>query len=207
MRLLKSIVLFVSPLMAVAVEAGGDPEDIQQLRDLLAPISSLSAQFEQRIIDVNGLELQRSSGQLQVAKPNSLRWIVEQPMPQQVISDGTSLWLYDPDLEQVLVQPFEANIQSAPAMLFAGNLQALDSAYFVEQLSGRTFLLTPEQGGSLFSSVQIDFDHLLPAPIALTDNLGQVTHISFTELDYNPALGADLFIFEIPPGIDIIRND
>jgi outer membrane lipoprotein carrier protein len=75
--------------MAVAVEAGGDPEDIQQLRDLLAPISSLSAQFEQRIIDANGLELQRSSGQFQVAKPNSLRWIVEQPMPQQVISDGT----------------------------------------------------------------------------------------------------------------------
>jgi outer membrane lipoprotein carrier protein len=128
-------------------------------------------------------------------------------MPQQVISDGNSLWVYDPDLEQVMVQPFTGDIQSAPAMLFSGDLQALDSAYMVEQLSAGSFLLTAEQGTSLFSSVQIDFDNLLPTSIALTDNLGQVTRISFSELEYNPPLGADLFVFEIPLGVDVIRND
>ena len=106
-----------------------------------------------------------------------------------------------------MVQPFAGNIQSAPAMLFSGDLQALDSSYFVQQLSAGQFLLTPEQGGSLFSSVQIDFDNLLPVSIVLTDNLGQVTRISFAEVDYNPVLPPDLFIFDIPSGVDVIRND
>ena len=207
MQLLKSIVSLLSLPLAIGAYASDDGGDIQQLRDLLEPIVSLSAQFEQHMVDANGVELQQSNGLFQVAKPNSLRWIVEQPMPQQVISDGNSLWVYDPDLEQVMVQPFTGDIQSAPAMLFSGDLQALDSAYMVEQLSAGSFLLTAEQGTSLFSSVQIDFDNLLPASIALTDNLGQVTRISFSELEYNPPLGADLFVFEIPLGVDVIRND
>ena len=207
MQLLKSIVSLLSLPLALGAYASDDGGDIQQLRDLLEPIVSLSAQFEQHMVDANGVELQQSNGLFQVAKPNSLRWIVEQPMPQQVISDGNSLWVYDPDLEQVIVQPFTGDIQSAPAMLFSGDLQALDSAYLVEQLSAGSFLLTAEQGTSLFSSVQIDFDNLLPTFIALTDNLGQVTRISFSELEYNPPLGADLFVFEIPLGVDVIRND
>jgi len=207
MQLLKSIVSLLSLPLALGAYASDDGGDIQQLRDLLEPIVSLSAQFEQHMVDANGVELQQSNGLFQVAKPNSLRWIVEQPMPQQVISDGNSLWVYDPDLEQVMVQPFTGDIQSAPAMLFSGDLQALDSAYMVEQLSAGSFLLTAEQGTSLFSSVQIDFDNLLPTFIALTDNLGQVTRISFSELEYNPPLGADLFVFEIPLGVDVIRND
>ena len=207
MQLLKSIVSLLSLPLALGAYASDDGGDIQQLRDLLEPIVSLSAQFEQHMVDANGVELQQSNGLFQVAKPNSLRWIVEQPMPQQVISDGNSLWVYDPNIEQVMVQPFTGDIQSAPAMLFSGDLQALDSAYLVEQLSAGSFLLTAEQGTSLFSSVQIDFDNLLPTFIALTDNLGQVTRISFSELEYNPPLGADLFVFEIPLGVDVIRND
>ena len=207
MRRSKFVVLALGWLLAMGAQAGGTPEDIQALRQLLEPISSLSAEFEQRIQDANGLDMQRSSGRFHIAKPNSLRWIVEQPMPQQVISDGVSLWVYDPDLEQVMVQPFRGNIQSAPAMLFSGHLEDLDSAYMVKKLSANTFVLTPEQGCSLFSSVQIEFDSRLPKSLTLIDNLDQVTHITFDALAYNPALAADLFVFEIPAGTDIIRND
>lgn len=207
MRGTKFVVLALGWSLVISAHAGGESEHIQALRDLLDPISSLSAEFDQRIQDANGLDIQHSRGHFQIAKPNSLRWVVEQPMPQQVISDGISLWIYDSDLEQVVVQPFRANIQSAPAMLFSGNLEALDSAYRVDKLSGNTFLLTPERGDSLFSSVQIEFDSRQPKSLTLTDNLGQVTHISFGGLVYNPPLAADRFVFDIPAGTDIIRND
>ena len=207
MRGTKFVVLALGWSLAISAHAGGESEHIQALRDLLDPISSLSAEFDQRIQDANGLDIQHSRGHFQIAKPNSLRWVVEQPMPQQVISDGISLWVYDPDLEQVMVQPFQANIQSAPAMLFSGNLEALDTAYIVDKLNANTFVLTPEQGDSLFSSVQIEFDSRLPKSLTLIDNLGQVTHINFGEIAYNPALAADMFVFDIPAGTDIIRND
>jgi outer membrane lipoprotein carrier protein len=128
-------------------------------------------------------------------------------MPQQVISDGITLWLYDPDLEQVIIQPFDTNIESTPAMLFSGDLDRLDSTYFILESSDGVFGLTPEEGGSLFSSLQITFANRVPTAMALTDNLGQVTRITLSEVVYNPAIPAELFVFEIPDGIDVIRND
>ena len=186
--------------------AGGKAEDIQRLRDLLHPISSLSAQFKQRISDADGFELQVSQGLFEVSQPNKLRWIVEQPMSQQVISDGITLWVYDPDLEQVIIQPFDKDIAATPAILFSGDLDSLDSVYFVERLAEGSFLLTPEEEGSLFRSTAIQFDGDKPSAIVLTDTLGQIIRISFTGLKLNPPISADQFVFKIPQGIDIIDN-
>jgi outer membrane lipoprotein carrier protein len=207
MRLIQSIVPLISLMLSFNIQAGGNAEDIQQLRNLLQPISSLSAQFKQQVTDADGYQLQQSEGLFQVAQPNNLRWIVEQPMPQQVISNGLTLWLYDPDLEQVIVKPFDASIESTPAILFSGDLTRLDSAYFIRQLSPDVFQLTPEQEGSLFSELQIIFVDQLPASISLTDSLEQVTRIAFSDVQLNPSLPAALFEFEIPGDIDVINND
>lgn len=207
MRLIQSIVPLTSLMLSFNIQAGGNAEDIQQLRNLLQPISSLSAQFKQQVTDADGFQLQQSEGLFQVAQPNNLRWIVEQPMPQQVISNGLTLWLYDPDLEQVIVKPFDASIESTPAILFYGDLTRLDSAYFIRQLSPDVFQLTPEQEGSLFSELQIIFVDQLPASISLTDSLEQVTRITFSDVQLNPSLPAALFEFEIPGDIDVINND
>ncbi|MDB2533377.1 outer membrane lipoprotein chaperone LolA [Porticoccaceae bacterium] len=207
MRLIQSIVPLISLMLSFNIQAGGNAEDIQQLRNLLQPISSLSAQFKQQVTDADGFQLQQSEGLFQVAQPNNLRWIVEQPMPQQVISNGLTLWLYDPDLEQVIVKPFDASIESTPAILFSGDLTRLDSAYFIRQLSPDVFQLTPEQEGSLFSELQIIFVDQLPASISLTDSLEQVTRITFSDVRLNPSLPAALFEFEIPGDIDVINND
>jgi outer membrane lipoprotein carrier protein len=192
--------------ISLQAAAGGKVEDIQRLRDLLQPISSLSSQFNQRINDADGFELQASEGLFEVAQPNKLRWIVKHPMPQQVISDGITLWVYDPDLEQVIIQPFDKDIAATPAILFSGDLDSLDSVYFVEQLAEGSFLLTPEEEGSLFRSTEIQFDGAKPSFIVLTDTLGQITRISFTGLKLNPPISADQFVFKIPLGIDIIDN-
>jgi len=206
MRLLHKIALPFTLLLAVNSWSGGAPEDIQQLRDLLQPITSLSARFEQQITDGDGFELQASEGLFQVSQPNRLRWVVETPMPQQIIADGLTLWIYDPDLEQVIIQPFNDDIAATPAILFSGDLDQLDDAYFVTQLGAGRFELKPEQGGSLFDSMTIAFDGSKPASIALTETLGQTTSIRFSQLELNPVLSGDLFVFQAPDGVDVINN-
>ena len=206
MRVFHNITLLWALSLAPQTWSGGTPEVIQQLRDLLQPITSLSARFQQQITDGDGYKLQASEGLFQVSQPNRLRWVIETPMPQQIIADGVTLWIYDPDLEQVIIQPFNDDIAATPAILFSGDLDQLDDAYFVTQLAEGRFELKPEQGGSLFDSMTIAFDGTNPASIALTDTLGQVTRISFTELDINPALSGDLFVFEAPDGVDVINN-
>lgn len=205
-KLLLMMLLTLLVGISLQATAGGKVEDIQRLRDLLQPISSLSSQFNQRITNADGFELQTSEGLFEVAQPNKLRWIVQQPMPQQVISDGVTLWVYDPDLEQVIIQPFDKDIAATPAILFSGELDSLDSVYFVEQLAEGSFLLTPEQEGSLFSSTAIEFDGAKPSVIVLTDTLGQITRINFTALKLNPLISADQFVFVIPHETDVIDN-
>jgi outer membrane lipoprotein carrier protein len=201
-----SLTLIISLSAAINSHAGGAAEDIQQLRDLLQPITSLSARFQQQITDADGYELQNSEGLFQVSQPNNLRWVVEMPMPQQIIADGETLWIYDPDLEQVVIQPFNEDIAATPAILFSGDLHQLDQAYFVTQLAEGHFELKPERGGSLFDSMIIRFDQAKPTSITLTDTLGQTTHISFSQLELNPPLSADQFVFQIPDGVDVINN-
>lgn len=198
--------LFFALVFTTNSWSGGAPEDIQQLRDLLQPITSLSARFEQLITDGDGFELQASEGLFQVSQPNRLRWVVETPMPQQIIADGLTLWIYDPDLEQVIIQPFNDDIATTPAILFSGDLDQLDDAYFVTQLAEGRFELKPEQGGSLFDSMTIIFDGTNPTSIALTDTLGQTTSIRFSQLELNPVLPGDLFVFQAPDGVDVINN-
>ena len=188
------------------LQAGGKAEDIQALRDLLQPITSLRANFTQQITDAEGFELEASEGLFEVAQPAKLRWHITQPMPQQIVSDGSTLWIFDPDLEQVIIQPFNQDIAATPAILFSGDLDQLDSAYFVRENAAGLFTLTPERAGSLFSSMQIHFIDQQPALISLTDNLEQTTTITFTELQINPAISADRFIFEVPPKVDVINN-
>jgi len=136
---------FLALCLGTKAWSGGAAEDIQQLRDLLQPITSLSARFEQQIIDADGFELQVSQGLFQVSQPNRLRWVVESPMPQQIIADGVTLWIYDPDLEQVIIQPFNEDIATTPAVLFSGDLDQLDKAYFVTQLGDGRFELKPSR--------------------------------------------------------------
>jgi len=206
-RLLLSILLAASSNL----HAGGSPEDIQALHDLLHPISGLSAQFKQQIQDADGSALQVSEGLFQVAQPAKLRWIVKQPIAQQIISDGTHLWLYDPDLEQVIIQPFVEDITASPISLFSGNLEGLDKAYLIvylhtENPALESYLLTPKSTGTLYTTLRIDFVALIPKAIELVDSLGQTTHIDLHNVVINPPLSDDLFTFEIPSGVDVVNN-
>lgn len=201
-RILQIIGLFA----CTQLQAGGNPEDIQALRDLLQPITSLSAKFTQQINDAEGFELETSEGLFDVAQPAKMYWHITAPMEQQIISDGSKLWVFDPDLEQVVIQAFNRDIVATPAALFSGDLDQLDSAYYVREESSGLFTLTPERAGSLFQHIEITFVRQQPVSIVLTDHLNQTTAIKLTELQINPLIRADRFIFDMPPGVDVIDN-
>ena len=201
-------ILFTIVLSGSLSAQGNDTASAsQQLQQLLQPISSLSAQFEQQTIDANGIEIHRATGQLQLAQPYKLHWVVSEPMPQQLISDGQTLWLYDEDLEQVIVQSVDSSINSTPIMLFSGDLQRLNLSYSVLQTSKGVFELTPVQNESLFASIRLNFNDKIPTSLVMTDNLGQITRINLTSISVNREIPEDLFTFKIPDGTDVIRND
>ena len=138
-------------------------------------------------------------------------WQTEQPWRQSLISDGTTLWHYEPDLEQVVVRAVDPALQHTPSLLFGGDLAALSTAFEVQRVdldaAGDSYRLQPRMEGSLFASLTIQYRGSAIAGLTLVDAFGQRTLITFSDLDQDTVPPADRFTFVVPDGVDVLRDD
>ena len=182
----------------------------EKLSALLRPIESMSANFTQQLFDADDSELELFEGVFKLAKPGKMLWHIKQPMEQKLVSDGEVLWIYDPDLEQVVIESFADKIKSTPIALFNGQVADLDSRYTITQQhterSTEIFTLSPKDTSSLFSIIDITFVDSVPQSIAVIDTFEQRTLIVFDKLSVNPLFDPSIFSFIIPNQVDVINN-
>lgn len=195
-----------------AAGIAGD-EDSQTLAALLDSMSSYRADFEQTVISQFGEILQTATGTMHLERPGRLRWAVDEPYPQLVVADGETVWVYDPDLEQVTVQSFEETVQGTPMMFLTGTA-LLDSSFRVGLKPppgepGKRFALSPRdpESTSLFREITLTFSAGgLLTGLDIVDDLDQRTAMVFRHGEVNPVLESVLFEFEVPEGVDVIGN-
>lgn len=195
-------VLFTAPLWA-------DDSAREGLIERLEATESLEANFEQTTYAEGQMRGERSSGRMLVSRPLKFAWLVEEPYEQQVISDGQTLWVYEPDLLQATYQPVSDQIQQSPAMILAQPRQALNQQYDVVEASDKeltAYRLYPYDDNALFSDMTLLFENGVISEIRLTDNLGQDTRISLSDVRVGEALDPGLFDFEPPPGTDVFEQ-
>lgn len=182
----------------------------EKLSALLRPIESMSANFTQQLFDADDSEVELFEGVFKLAKPGKMLWHIKQPMEQKLVSDGEVLWIYDPDLEQVVIESFADKIKSTPIALFNGQVADLDSRYTITQQhterSTEIFTLSPKDTSSLFSIIDITFVDSVPQSIAVIDTFEQRTLIVFDKLSVNPLFDPSIFSFIIPNQVDVINN-
>ncbi len=214
LALVLAAVALAGTLGAAAVEdTDAEVEDSDQLAQLLGAMSSYRAEFEQVVLGQLGDVVQTATGTMHIERPGRLRWDVDEPYPQLVVADGDRVWIYDPDLEQVTVQPFASTVAGTPAM-FLTDTARLDESFRVaaDPTAGqadRRFVLAPRNPdpSSLFRTVTLTFspDGLLTG-LEVVDQLDQVTRMVFRHGRLNPVLDSELFEFEVPEGVDVIGN-
>lgn len=191
-----------------AAPAGAD--DGARLTELLNDLTSFRADFEQVVLDRFGETLQATTGTLHWQRPHRLRWEVDAPYPQLILADGESLWVYDPDLEQVSVQPLAESLEGTPASFLAGTAEALASQFDVRaeasaEQSDARYLLTPHDEASVFRDLTLAFSPTgVLTLLDMADHLGAHTRTTFTKAAKNPSLEAALFAFKVPDGVDVI---
>ena len=198
--------LFSFVSLSLIVNAAVTQTAAQELHQLLKPINSLSADFTQQIKGHNNRELQLLNGNLSLKKPNQLRWNVLAPMPQLVVSDGKLVWLYDPDLEQVVIQSFSDDFMANPISILLGDLDQLNRDFTVSLISDDSFSLKPKQKNSLFVAIQLRFVDSVLSHIEYQDNFGQNTQLTLSQVKLNPQLAKNTFVFDIPQAVDIINH-
>ena len=194
--------------MVPAGTAQAAEDSLARVEAYLGSLKTLSAEFAQVVRNRDGDIVERASGTLSLSRPNRFRWDYREPYQQTIVADGSRLWLYDSDLEQVTVRTLESGLGSTPAMLLSGDGRVRDAfdGLVVERKGDWTWSrLRPKQGGSDFEQVSLAFDARGElAGMELRDKLGQATLIEFGEVRRNRPLGDELFRFEPPPGADVI---
>jgi len=184
---------------------------VTALEELLAQTRTFSAEVEQLLIDQDGRELQETRALLLMEKPARFRWAVRDPYEELTVSDGETLWHYEPDLGQVTIQPFEdEEADRRPIMLLNANAETIRDAYDVSSASmgdGLTrFILIPRNIDRLFERLSLTFNGAVLEEMQFEDSLGQQTSLSFHEVNRNVPLEAGNFSFSPPDGVDIIDN-
>jgi outer membrane lipoprotein carrier protein len=194
--------LALLPLAAFAADS------VARVDAYLASLKTLTAAFVQVVQDKQGQVTERATGTLSISRPNRFRWDYREPYAQSIVADGSKLWLYDPDLEQVTVRSLEQGLGSTPAMLLSGSGRVADAftAGPVDRQPGRTWSrLVPKTKGSDFERVSLGFDDRDElVAMELVDKLGQTTTIEFAQVRRGAKLDESLFRFVPPQGADVI---
>lgn len=182
----------------------------ERLTERLDPMESYQATFEQQILDGGGDRLQSARGEMWLSRPGMLRWEVEAPYSQTVVSDGDDVYMYDPDLEQVTVQAMDDRVSHTPALLLSGRVSDLTESYevFYEQDGGNdVFTLVPISADTLFEELNMVFDSETLTELWMMDSTGQRTAITFSNITLNGNIARSMFDFDIPEGTDVIREE
>ncbi len=209
MKRIKTLAALAFVLLLAPLAASADSQAASRLAQLLEPLKTYEAGFEQLILDGSGNRLQRTEGKMWLSRPGRFRWEVNAPYRQTVVSDGEKLYLHDPDLEQVSIQPLDTRVTHTPALLLSGSADALTENYRVtrsQQGTAETFTLMPKTPDTLFESLKLTFHGEKFVALQMHDSTGQETKISFDDVKLNPSLDESRFKFEIPEGVDVIRE-
>ncbi|RUR33552.1 outer membrane lipoprotein chaperone LolA [Vreelandella nanhaiensis] len=196
--------------LTFATPAAWANDAAERLTERLEPLESYQATFEQKILDGSGERLQSATGEMWLSRPGMLRWEVEAPYSQVVVSDGSDIYLYDPDLEQVTVQPMDDRVTHTPALLLSGNIGDLTSSYDVvynHENGEDVFTLIPSSADTLFEELNMVFDNDTLTQLWMMDSTGQRTLITFSDITQNGSINRSLFNFDIPEGTDVIREE
>jgi outer membrane lipoprotein carrier protein len=184
----------------------------QDLTEILNKIHSLNGNFNQTIFDTKHKVLQKSEGSMALIRPGKFRWEVKKPLNQLLIANDQSLWIYDPDLQQVTIHKITSAARGTPAFLLSQTNSDLEKDFQVQTMKPPTpqeqwFLLIPKSKDNAFDRLQLGFSQGTIRAMNLEDNLGHTTVIEFQKMQVNTSLPTSLFVFKAPKNVDVINEN
>ena len=195
--------------LALQSPAFGQNPAINDLDVLLQDIETMSAKVLQLIIESDGGVLEESEIQMHLKKPDGFYWETIDPFPELIVTNGTYLWNYQPDLEQVVIEDWDNNESELAAQILNGRTENIADDYLVQVISddeSSEFELTPIALDSVYELITISFIASNLDMIHLDNKNGEQTVWQFRNIEKNQSLSDTLFVFEPPDGVDVIEN-
>lgn len=168
---------------------------------------SFRAKFSEEITSPGGMKRTRA-GTVYFRKIGRMRWEFDPPQRETIVSDGKLVYDYEPDLNQVVEVPVEKAFKTSVTafLLGLGNVRRdFDAALPTKAPADGLVhvMLTPKGGGDAME-LGLDSRTYNIVNFTLTDQIGDVTKLTFSHIQTNVELKNSLFKFTVPPGVDIV---
>ena len=214
-RQIRTVVFFILAAFGCAATVGQemtDSTEADQLRSLLTDMETFRADVRQLVLESSGSVLEESSILFMLQRPDGFYWETLEPFPEVIVTDGVSLWNYQPDLLQLTIQDWNVDESELAAQLLSGHIDKVVTEYAISVSpvgeQGLEFILIPRDPASLYQQVTLYFETGEPASILLVNTNGQRTFWEFNNRQINGEMAADQFEFQPPDDdfLDIIDN-
>ncbi len=177
-------------------------------------ITDLRAEFTQVAHNRSLGQDIKAEGVVYLKKGGKMRWDYKTPSPQQIVSDGVSLWVYTPELNQVN-KGSAPKALAGPAGSFLAGLGKLHDQFSVRFLNpaakvdgaGRPVLdLTPKSPGPLLTRLVLSVDpkDFVVRQAVLYDQFQNTVSMYFSKVALDTGLSDALFAFTPPPGTAVV---
>ena len=202
-------------VLVLVVPAGAQTvtldDAIRGIEGAYGRMTDLKAEFTQTAFNKSLNQTIPAAGKVYLKKGGKLRWEYAEPTSQQIVSDGKTIWIYTPTLNQVNTGPAPEAL-AGPAGSFLSGLGRLREHFSVRLLNpaqpkdadGNVVLdLTPKQPLPTLQRLILGFDpngwRLRKAVVY--DQFENTVTMQFTNLAINSGLEDKLFAFVAPKGV------
>ena len=206
----KAAVVAAGLMAATLAHAGA----LDQFKTFVSSTKTAKGEFTQRVVSTNGAAVsgtkaKQSSGTFVFSRPGQFIWSYQKPYEQTLQSDGTELYIYDKDLNQVTKKKLGNSLGSSPAAVLFGS-NDLEKNFTLKEDGSKDGLewlvATPREKETTFDHIRIGLKNGEPAAMDLIDSFGQTSSLVFTKFEKNPAVTAEQFKFVVPKGADVLQQ-
>jgi outer membrane lipoprotein carrier protein len=214
------IVGFFSALLALVPAQTAPAQDAAKLLDKVQryydQTKDFSADFHQSYTRVALSKTTESSGRVTIKKPGMMRWEYKKPEEKLFVADGTQLTVYEPEIEQAIIDPNFKTAELSTSISFlwgqgklsdSFNATVGDAAKYSLDKTVSVLELVPKKDATYQKLVLVlDPKTNQVVESILFETSGNTNRFKFKNPALNKGVKEDLFKFTPPPGVDIIRR-
>ncbi|MBI5598278.1 MAG: outer membrane lipoprotein chaperone LolA [Deltaproteobacteria bacterium] len=202
-----SCLFLLVPLLTCAADID---DIITRLQKNYEEVSSISSDFTQETYYKSLGQRVKAEGRVYLKKPGRMRWSYSGPEAEEIISNGTTIWVYQPDLAQVIEAPAAGG---PPAMAMKFLMGTVDlkkdfSAKLIEETRDAYVISlapTPPRPNIKKIIVEVDKSRFLVVKTVVMDSFGAEATVTLEDINLNPKLDDKIFEFKAPAGAKTVR--
>jgi len=169
----------------------------------------LTADFQQTYTYVQMGRKQKKGGRVYFKTPHRMRWDYKTPVPQVFVSDGKTLWVYQPRDAQVFKQ--DLNASQLPVALtfmsgqgnlrseFQGSLKPSTGPHHIVELIPKV-----DEGNYKAVILTVRKSDFSVVASTVVDPVGNLNELKFSKVRRNTGVPDRAFEFKVPKGVRVI---